>query len=37
MKKLLVLIVCLSIYSPAFAQILSDIDEVYPFKAILQR
>lgn len=31
MKKLLVLILCFSINSVAFSQILSDIDEVYPF------
>lgn len=31
MKKLLILIVCLSIHSAAFSQIFSEIDEVYPF------
>lgn len=31
MKKLLILIVCFSVYSGAFSQILSDLDEVYPF------
>jgi len=31
MKKLLILMVCFSIHSAAFSQILSDIDEVYPF------
>lgn len=31
MKKLLILIVCLSINSVAFSQIFSEIDEVYPF------
>lgn len=31
MKKLLILIVCFSINSVAFSQILSDIDEIYPF------
>jgi hypothetical protein len=31
MKKLLILIVCLSMHSATFSQILSEIDEVYPF------
>jgi hypothetical protein len=31
MKKLLILIVCLSIHSASFSQIFSEIDEVYPF------
>ncbi len=31
MKKLLLLIVCFGFYTAAFSQILSDIDEVYPF------
>jgi hypothetical protein len=31
MKKLLILIVCFSIYSAAFSQTVSDLDEVYPF------
>jgi hypothetical protein len=31
MKKLLILIVCLSMHSAAFSQIFSEIDEVYPF------
>lgn len=31
MKKLLILTVCLGFYAVAFSQILSDIDEVYPF------
>lgn len=31
MKKLLLLLVCFSIYSSSFSQVLSDIDEVYPF------
>ncbi|MDP2069766.1 MAG: WG repeat-containing protein [Lutibacter sp.] len=31
MKKLLILLVCFSVYTGVFAQTLSDIDEVYPF------
>lgn len=31
MNKLLILIVCFSIHSAAFSQILSDLDEIYPF------
>ncbi len=31
MKKLLILIICFSIHSAAFSQIISDLDEVYPF------
>lgn len=31
MKKLLILIVCLSLHSAAFSQIFSGLDEVYPF------
>ncbi|MBE0423098.1 MAG: WG repeat-containing protein [Lutibacter sp.] len=32
MKKLLILILCLSMYATAFSQIFSGIDEVYPFQ-----
>lgn len=31
MNKLLILIVCFSIHSVAFSQIISDLDEIYPF------
>ena len=32
MRKLLILLVCFSVYTGVFAQTLSDLDEVYPFQ-----